>query len=70
MSLCMRKLLLRFGDILSLDAQKRQFNDMGWPYIGPVVKTNENNIRCVAESVVIGENIEMYEWVIISMSEM
>ena len=45
MSLCMRKLLLRYGNILSLDAQKRQFNNMGWPYIGPVVKTNDNKIR-------------------------
>ena len=70
MSLSMRKLLLRYGDILSLDAQKRQFNNMGWPYIGPVVKTNDNTIRCVAESVVIAENAEMYEWVLKSMSEM
>ena len=40
MSLRMRKLLLRFRDILSLDTQKRQFNNMCLPYIGPVVKTN------------------------------
>ena len=43
---------------------------MGWPYIGPVVKTNDNTKRCVAESVVFGENMEVYEWVIKSMSEM
>ena len=69
MPLSMRKLLLRFRDILSLDAQKRQFNNMCWPYIGPVVKTNENTIRCVAESAVIAENLEMYQWVIESMNE-
>ena len=66
----MNKLLLRFGDISILDSQERQFNNMGWPYIGPVVKTNDNTIRCVAESVVIAENIDMYVWVIKSMSEM
>ena len=43
---------------------------MGWPYIGPIVKTNEFSIRCVAESIVIKEDIDMYKWVIESMSEM
>ena len=60
----MRNNLLRFGNIIFLDAQKRQYNKLCWPYIGPVVKTNENEIRCVAESIVITEDISTYAWVL------
>ena len=70
MSLCMCKLLSRFGDILILDVYKRQFNNMCCTYIGSVVKTNDTTIRFVAESVVISGHLEMYQWVIESMSEM
>ena len=48
MSFTMKKRLLQYGDILYLDAQKRQYNKMGWPYIGPIVKTNDFSVRCVA----------------------
>ena len=34
------------------------------------MKTNDNTIRYITESVVIAENLEMYQWVIESMSEM
>ena len=40
MTLTMRQNLLQYGDILFLDAQKRQCNKMCWPCIGPVVKTS------------------------------
>ena len=43
----MKANLIRFGDVMFLDAQKRQYNKLCWPYIGPVVKTNENQIRGV-----------------------
>ena len=36
----MRRNLIRFGDVLFLDSQKRQFNKLGWPYIGPAIMTN------------------------------
>ena len=70
MTLTMRRTSLQYGDILFLDAQKRQYNKMCWPYIGPVVKTNENKIRCVAESIVITESNSMYKWVIESIADM
>ena len=31
MTLTMRRTLLQYGDILFLDAQKRQYNKMCWP---------------------------------------
>ena len=61
MTVHMKKSLLQFGDILFLDAQKRQYNRMGWPYIGPVIKTSEFCVRCVAESIVIIEDLTMYK---------
>ena len=66
----MKRMLIQYGDILFLDTQKRQYNRMGWTYIGPVVKTNEFCVRCVAESIVIKEDVVIYEWVIESLSEM
>ena len=66
----MRKHLLQYGDIMFLDAQKRQYNKLCWPYIGPVIKTGENRIRVVAESVVISEDIEAYQWILESIVSM
>ena len=66
----MRKHVLQFGDILFLDAQKRQYNKICWPYIGPVIKTGENKTRVIAESVVLSEDLDSYEWIINSISEM
>ena len=31
----------RYGNVVCLDAQKRQYNSSGWPYIAPCVKDNE-----------------------------
>eukprot|EP00957_Ditylum_brightwellii_P044767 3395457-Ditylum_brightwellii.AAC.1 len=39
----MREDLVFFGDILFLDAQKRDYNEPGWPYIGPCIRDNENH---------------------------
>ena len=30
----MRYCLLRYGNIVSLDGQKRRYNNINWPYIG------------------------------------
>ena len=48
MTLTTKWLLLQYGNIIFLDTQKRQYNKMCWSYIGLVVKTNENCVRCVA----------------------
>ena len=57
-------LVLRFGEQIFLDAQKRQFNSFRWPYIGPVVLDNEKKIRPIIESLVIQESTEFYIWIL------
>ena len=66
----MRVHLLRYGNILFLDAQKREFNNQGWPYIGPSLKDGEMKVRVGAESICIEETLEMYVWVLRKMSSM
>ena len=66
----MRQRLLQYGDIIFLDAQKRQYNKLCWPYIGPTIRTNENTNRVIAESVVISEDIDTYVWILQSIQDM
>ena len=66
----MRQDAIRYGDLLFLDAQKRDMNTPGWPYIGPCVKDNENKVRVIAECLCISESLENYVWVLKSMVEM
>ena len=47
-----------------LNAQKSQYNKLCWLYIGPVAKVSENQIRCIAECIVITEDLSMYEWIL------
>lgn len=64
----MRRNLIRFGDVLFLDYQKRQFNKLGWPYIGPAIMTNNHTIGVTSEAVVLTESIEMYAWILKAQS--
>jgi hypothetical protein len=66
----MRKNLLRYGRVLFLDGQKRQYNSMNWPYIGPALKDNEMKVCLGAESIVVEESLKMYKWVLESMCDM
>ena len=66
----MRSDLLRFGNLLFLDSQKRQYNTVGWPYIGPVIKDSEMQVRCVAESICVEESHRMYVWITQMLAEM
>jgi hypothetical protein len=66
----MRTNLLRYGDVLFLDAMMKDFNEMHWPYIGPTVKDGEMKIRQVAECVAISESLDVYQFVIESMASM
>ena len=59
----------RYGHILCLDAQKRQMNSSGWPYIAPVVKDNEMKVAVAAESIVTEETHWFYIWIIKSMAK-
>jgi hypothetical protein len=70
MLLEMRSDLLRFGNCLFLDSQKRQYNTVGWPYIGPVVKDSEMQVNCVAESICLEESHRMYVWIVLMLVEM
>jgi hypothetical protein len=66
----MRNDLVRFGNCLFLDSQKRQYNIVGWPYIGPVVKDSEMQVRCVAECICVEESHRMYVWIVRMLSDM
>ena len=58
----------RYGTVLCLDAQKRQYNSSGWPYIAPVVKDNEMKVAVASESIVTKETHEFYIWSLQSMT--
>ena len=64
----MRQNLIRFGDLLFLDAQQRQFNNNGFPYISPCMINEENKVAQGAEALVIQESINMYTWIIKEMN--
>ena len=64
----MRSNLVRFGDVLFLDAQKRQHNEYAWPYIGPCIKDHEMCIGVVCESIVISEDLYTYAWILRQLS--
>ena len=66
----MRSDLCRYGDILFLDAQKKDMNKPGWVYIGPCIKTNENEVRVTCECLSIVEDLATYQWVIEMMEKM
>jgi hypothetical protein len=59
-----------YGSVLFLDAQKRQMNRSGWPYIAPCVKNSEFQLRVAAESLVLQEDIATYAWTILTMQEL
>ena len=64
----MRQNLIRFGDVMYLDAQQRQFNNTGFPYISPCMTNEEGKIAQGAEALVIEESIDMYTWILEQMS--
>ena len=66
----MRQDLIRFGDVIFLDSQKRQYNVANWPYIAPVVKDENMKTRVASESVCCEESHNLYHWVLTVMSEM
>jgi hypothetical protein len=70
MTLQMKKNILQYGDILFLDAQMRQYNKIGWPYIGIAVKSSNNKICLTSESVVLSEDIATYKWILLMQAQM
>jgi hypothetical protein len=62
--------LIRFGNCLFLDSQKRQYNVVGWPYISPVVKDSKMQVGCVAEYICLEESHCMYVWIVSILADM
>ena len=60
----------RYGNLLCLDAQKRQFNYLGWPYIAPCVKTGDMGIAVTSEAIVVTEDLDLYAWILKAQEEM
>ncbi len=58
----------RYGTVICLDTQKRQYNSSGWPYIAPVVKYNEMKVAVAADSIVTKETHGFYIWILKSMA--
>ena len=56
----MRYNLLRFGNIMFIDGQKRKLNKLNWPYIGPVIKNSDGRIGVTCEAIVTTENTDTY----------
>ena len=63
----MRYNLLRYGNIMFIDGQKRKYNKLNWPYIGPVIKNSDNRIGVTCEAIVTTEDIDTYTWIFKSM---
>ena len=58
---------MRFGNIFFIDGQKRKYNQLNWPYIGPVIKNSDNRIGVTCEAIVTAEDNDTYTWVFQSM---
>ena len=63
----MRYNLLRYGNVMFIDGQKRKYNKLNWPYIGPVIKNSDNRIGVTCEAIVTSEDIDTYIWVFNAM---
>ena len=63
----LRNDLIRFGDLLFLDAQMRQYNISGFPYISPIVLDEENKVAQCAKAICVEESLEMYGWILLEM---
>ena len=64
MTLEMKHNLLRYGDVMFLDAQMRAFNKLGWPYVGLSLRNNDNQVCVCCEGILNGETNDFYTWMI------
>ena len=56
----MRRDMIRFGNVLFLDAQMHQYNTAGFPYASIVMIKDENNICTGCETLYIEESTAGY----------
>jgi hypothetical protein len=66
----MRESLLRYGDILCLDMQARQYNSSGFPDCSPIGVSSERQNAQTSEALVVEESTETYNWILQSLHEM
>ena len=59
-----------FGEVMFLDAMKRQLNSLYWPYVGIVVLDGDKKIALAAEGFVCGERHDAYGWSLNSLFDM
>jgi hypothetical protein len=64
----MRTNLLRYGDVIFLDTMMKEYNDLGWPYMGIYVKDGEMKVCQVSECIAIEEKLDIYQFVPQSMA--
>ena len=66
----MKNNLIRYGDVMFLDAQKNEYNHFGWPYIGITLMNGSNRICVCTEAIVTSEDLNVYAWILKTMSEL
>jgi hypothetical protein len=66
----MMKDFIRFGDILSLDTMMRDYNKLGWKFIGPCGFDASNKLCSSAECICLEESLDRYEWIVHAMLDM
>jgi hypothetical protein len=59
-----------YGNVVFLDAMKRQVNSIHWPYIGVCILDGYNKVAVVCESICIGEKIMGYAWIMRMLASM
>ena len=64
-----REALLRFSDIIFLDACKKGYNKPNWPYSAIVVLGNEKNIIPICEGLCLAESMENYAFLLKSCQD-
>lgn len=60
----MRENLLRFADMVYLDACKRRYNKPGWPYYAVIILNNKKHVSPVCKSLSIDESNDNYTFLI------
>jgi hypothetical protein len=70
MTSVMRARWERYGDVLFLDAMKRQLNSLHWPYLSVVCLEGDKSIGVCVEGICCAERLDAYEWILRSMFTM
>lgn len=60
----MKNNLVHYGEILCLDAKKRQYNIFGLPYITSCVKSGDMCIAVTSDAIIITEGLDLYAWIL------